>query len=118
MMSEKKVPLWYAKLRIKATNVKAKVKETAIKAVDFGKEHPEVAVAAAGLVATGIRSTSRMIISEREKAKYDRSFYDKRTGRREWARKKPTRTQLTIINERHLAGESYREILDDMNLLK
>ena len=117
-MSEKKVPLWYVKARIKVKNGLAWCKEKANEGLELAKEHPEVAVAAAGLVATGIRSTSRMIISEREKAKYDRSFYDKRTGRREWAKRKPTRTQLTIINERHLAGESYREILDDMNLLK
>ena len=117
-MSDKKIPLWYVKAKIKVKNGLAKAKETAIKTVDFAREHPEVALAAAGVVVKGVHSTSRIIASNREKAKYERSFYDKRTGRREWAKRKPSRTQLTIINERHLAGESYREILDDMNLLK
>lgn len=117
MEEEKKIPMWKLKVKIKAKEAKEKLSEAAHKAVDFVKEHPETAVAAAGLIGTGLRTTTKMLSEKREKERYERSFYDKRTGRREWARKKPTRTQLTIINERHLAGESYRTILDDMGLL-
>lgn len=117
-MTEKKVPLWYAKARIKVKNGLATAKEAAGKAVDFTKEHPEIILPLAGLVVKGIHSTSRLAATNYEKNKYEKSFYDTRLGRREWCRRKPTRTERNIITERFMAGEPYRLILSDMNLLK
>lgn len=47
-----------------------------------------------------------------------RRFYDRRTDRWCYAKKKPTKRQESMIEERYRDGESYREILDSMNLLK
>ena len=87
------------------------------KAVKFAKENPMVTVAFLGAVTKGVTTTSRFIRDKREQDAYDRRYYDKRTGRYEWTRYKPSRKQATLINERHLNGECYREIFEDMGIL-
>lgn len=46
-----------------------------------------------------------------------RRFYDRRVDRWHYAKRKPSKRQEKIIEERYRDGETYRDILDSMNLL-
>lgn len=48
----------------------------------------------------------------------NRRFYDRRTDRWSYAKRKLTKRQEAIIERRYQDGETYRSILDDMGLLK
>lgn len=48
----------------------------------------------------------------------NRRFYDRKTDRWCYANRHLTKRQEDIIETRHLDGETYRSILDDMGLLK
>lgn len=56
-------------------------------------------------------------IKKEEEWRY-RRFYDRRTDRWSYARRRPNKRQEEIIERRYRDGETYRSILDDMGLLK
>jgi hypothetical protein len=71
---------------------------------------------------TTVVALMKLLIKAKNNRKEDewrsRRFYDRRTDRWCYAKKKPTKKQESMIEERYRDGESYREILDSMNLLK
>jgi len=86
--------------------------------VEYIEEHKELLIPIGVALAGGMKR----VISSRAKAKEEEEFackyYDPRTGKTEYARKKPSVKQRLEIERRYQEGESYLDILHDMRLLK
>lgn len=60
----------------------------------------------------------KLIGRNAETRKIDCSIYDRPNGHRVYAKRPLKGKELLVIDERHLQGEAYTSILDDMGLLK
>lgn len=86
--------------------------------VEWCLQNKEAAFTLLTTVVALMKLVIKAINNRKEDEWRSRRFYDRRTDRWCYAKKKPTKKQESMIEERYRDGESYREILDSMNLLK
>ena len=65
-----------------------------------------------------VKQILKIAANRRDDSYKNRRFYDRRTDRWCYARKKLNKRQERIIEERYQDGETYRAILDSMGLLR
>lgn len=87
------------------------------KAFNYVKEHPLEAATTVGTLFAGYKKLHSMRLDYIEEDRRHRDFYDPRTGKHVWARRKLTTRELMRIDARYKAGDSYTQILADMGLL-
>lgn len=87
------------------------------KAFNYVKEHPLEAATTVGTLFAGYKKLHSMRLDYVEEDRRHRDFYDPRTGKHVWARRKLTARELMRIDARYKAGDSYTQILADMGLL-
>ena len=78
----------------------------------------ELAILLLTTLAGIVKHVTKIIAYKKEDEWRNRRFYDRRTDRWSYARKKLTKRQERIVERRYQEGETYRSILDDMGLLK
>lgn len=78
----------------------------------------ELAIILLTSIAGIAKHVTKIIAYKKEDEWRNRRFYDRRTDRWSYARKKLSKRQERIIERRYQEGETYRSILDDMGLLK
>ena len=123
MEEEKKVTEFkWLKFKVKVKQAVDSAKETVKKAVvataDFCRDHPVEASLVAGAVVKAVKVVNKVAVVGREERDKRRRFYDNRLGRYSRSRRDLTGREELEIERRYRGGESYREILDDLGLLK
>lgn len=106
-----KVSKWASEVWDKFTTVAAKF-------IAWCVANKELAFVIFSSLVTAWKYTVKVIKLKKEEEWRNRRFYDRRTDRWCYAKKKLNRRQENIIEERYRDGETYREILDSMGLLK
>ena len=104
------------KLKLKMENGKAWALAKASNLKNWIVNHPYEAMALGGSIVAGATKGVRMAKHHEEKVHRERDFYDPRTGRYTRAKRKPKNYELDEIEFRYRNGESYNEILREMNL--
>ena len=103
--TKRKVTDWWNNTKRKANDL-----------VDWALEHPSEALTAAAAIGGVLKVSSRTLRVFAENRRRDLDFYDPRTGRHVWAKRKPTARESVEIDRRYRAGESYEQILWEMRL--
>ena len=107
-----KVKKWAADAWDKFTTLLAK-------AIAWCVENKELTLMLGSSLIGAVKYTAKVIRTKREDEDWrNRRFYDRRTDRWCYAKKHLNRKQENIIERRYRDGETYREILDSMGLLK
>lgn len=74
------------------------------------------------VIVPGIFGIGKKLLGDHKKTSEEslkeRRFYDPRKGRYSTARRKLTKKEERLVEDRYNRGESYRAILDDLGLLK
>ena len=86
--------------------------------IAWAMEHPGEAIALATLTAGTIKKGSGSVQTVAENRRRDLDLYDPRTGSHSKMRRRPSPTEQVMIDRRYNMGESYKEILYDMGLLR
>lgn len=108
---KEKVTVWFQNLWDKFTTFLAKVLAWIV-------ENKLLAIAIFSAATKAAKFGSKVYSAKKEDEWRNRRFYDRRTDRWSYARKKLSKRQEAIIERRYQDGETYRSILDDMGLLK
>ena len=108
---KEKLTTWFQNLWDRFTTFLAK-------AVAWIVENKLLAIAIFSTVTKAAKYGSRIYSAKKEDEWRNRRFYDRRTDRWSYAKRKLTKRQEAIIERRYQDGETYRSILDDMGLLK
>lgn len=89
--------------------------------IEWAKEHKEVCAAAIPFVYEGCKGVYKLLSkSKQEKlmAEQRQRIWDPRKGRFSYYRREPNRKEWEYIDREYEKGRSYREILEDLGLLK
>lgn len=78
--------------------------------------HPYEAAGLGTTAVIGTREVVRAVRRHEDKVHRERDFYDPRCGRTTRAKRRPSTYELDEIEFRYRNGESYNEILREMNL--
>jgi hypothetical protein len=105
---------WEAKKR----RVVNGVKNAAVKTINFVEENTELALAIIGFGTVAVGKGYKLHKDHVEKVHQELRLYDPRRGKYVEMKRKPTRKEWMEIERRYDSKESYRQILDDMNLIK
>ena len=108
---KEKVTKWWTNLWDKFTTYLAKVLAWIV-------ENKMLAIMIFTTVTKTVKYGAKIYSTKKEDEWRNRRFYDRRTDRWSYARKKLSKRQEAIIERRYQDGETYRSILDDMGLLK
>lgn len=118
---------------LKMEDVKVKAKEAWTKSKEFGqdvyragkefyqeheKEIKQVAPYVAAALVIGAKKQARDKKAEQRKNERETRFYDPRTGVYSYARRPLTAEEQMYVERKYRKGESYTEILYDLNLLE
>lgn len=106
------------KVSLKWCNFKNAVGTKVHNACNWVADHPVETSAILGVTATTVSKAYKFAKLHEEKTHRDLDFYDPRNGRYTRAKRKPKNWELDEIEYRYNRGESYNEILRDMNLRK
>lgn len=113
-----KINNFWSKLKNKAAAVWDKFTDCLARFLAWCWNNKELAIVLIsgifGLIKEGLKAYTR----HKDDEWRSRRFYDRRTDRWCYAKRKPTKRQERMIEERYRDGETYRAILDSMNLLK
>lgn len=112
-----KINDFWNKLKTKALNLWDKFTDCLARFLAWCWNNKELAIVLIsgifGLIKEGLKAYTR----HKDDEWRSRRFYDRRVDRWHYAKRKPTKKQERIIEERYRDGETYRDILDSMNLL-
>lgn len=110
------------KKQVKKEEFKRKAVEFGQKTLQFMKDYGPVCVAVVGAATTCVVKISnnhtRRIVAKEQHRHDARTLYDKRKGHYCEVKRDLKGSDWITIDKRYENGESYSEILNDMNLLK
>lgn len=113
-MNEKVIEYQKLKWKTRKELFKLRCKEFAREAW----EHKEELAAVAGAVFAGGKLLNSLTKETREKRDRELRLWDPRLGRYSYMKRRPKQKEWDEIDRRYHDGESYREILKDLNLIK
>lgn len=115
---EKKLKEYWMKVKKFAAKTWDKATDVLAKVLVWCLQNWQVTLALLGALGGLLKQVSKLKKARDEEEYRNRRFYDRRTDRWCYANKHLSKKQQNIIEERYLDGESYRSILDSMDLLK
>lgn len=117
-MAEKKMTTKELEAKIWISNKIEKAKDGLARLGRWAMENPLDAITIGTVVGGGVWKGHRMMNDHKEEVKRQRSFYDRRRGYYVYAKRNLKPYERAQIDARYDNGESYNQILMDMNLIK